>query len=107
MSPIVCEHHIYGIEKVKSLPDDFLFVIFLIGKELDIIGGALGLYGITLAGALVLSNICAINAYGIPFTAPITPFNLFDMRDVVVRKSWQSLQKEQVNIQSYPGSEIK
>ena len=72
-----------------------------------IIGGALGLYGITLAGALVLSNICAINAYGIPFTAPITPFNLFDMRDVVVRKSWQSLQKEQVNIQSYPGSEIK
>ncbi len=35
MSPIVCEHHIYGIEKVKSLPDDFLFVIFLIGKELN------------------------------------------------------------------------
>ena len=55
----------------------------------------------------VLINICSKNTYGVPFTSPISPFNIFAMRDVLVRGGWSFLAKKSIKIQDLPGSEIK
>lgn len=36
-------------------------------------GGVWGLFGITTVGMLFLYKICSMNAYGVPFTAPVSP----------------------------------
>ncbi|MCI5802472.1 MAG: spore germination protein [Oscillospiraceae bacterium] len=71
-----------------------------------VIGGWMGLYGITLGLALVLVNICGINAYGVPASSPESPFQLFPMRDVLIRLGWRKLGKEKLRVQKLPGSEL-
>lgn len=71
-----------------------------------LIGGWTGLYGITLGLALVFVNICGVNAYGIPMSSPESPFQLFPMRDVLVRQGWERLGREKLRVQRLPGSEL-
>ena len=56
-----------------------------------IAGGLWGLFGITIAGLLYLYKICSMDSYGIPFTAPVSPFTLKAMRDTFIRTGWRSM----------------
>ena len=44
--------------------------------------GTLGIFGISLGLALMIVNLCSVNAYGIPSMAPESPFQMFAMRDL-------------------------
>ena len=72
-----------------------------------LLGGLLGMFGITLGLAVVMVNLCAINTMGIPITSPASPFDLYSMRDVLFRWGWKSLGKEDLRVQDLPGSQIK
>ena len=54
-----------------------------------IIGGTLGFWGITLGFCAILISLCSESIYKIPFSAPLSPFNLKSMRDVARRASWK------------------
>lgn len=71
-----------------------------------IIGGTLGLFGITLGMAIVFANLCAKHPQGIPETAPATPFSIYPMRDIFTRASWRKLGQYELLVQDMPGSEI-
>lgn len=71
-----------------------------------VVGGIFGIWGIMIVFTSVLVNICAKNSYGVPFTSPISPFNMFAMRDVLVRLSWNFLSKKSIKVQDLPGSEV-
>lgn len=70
------------------------------------LGGALGLYGVMLGACLLLCSICAMHIYTIPFTAPLTPFSLRSMRDVLIRADWRKLWKKNFLVQNVKGSHI-
>lgn len=53
-----------------------------------LIGGTLGMIGISLAALVVMMNICAVNSYGVPFMAPFSPFSRILFTDGLIRKSW-------------------
>ena len=72
-----------------------------------ITGGLLGIWGIMIVFTAILINICSKNSYGVPFTSPIAPFNIFAMRDVLVRSGWSFLSKKNIKVQNLPGSEVK
>lgn len=57
-----------------------------------IVGGVGGLYGIALLLAVVLINLCSMEDFGIPATAPLSPFSLKSMRDVLTRVGFRKLQ---------------
>lgn len=76
----------------------FLFVI---------IGGVFGIWGIMIVFTAVLINICSKSSYGIPFTSPLSPFNVLAMRDVLVRCGWKFLSKKSIKVQNLTGSEVK
>ena len=71
------------------------------------IGGFWGLLGIMLGLSVVGMNLCAQKSFGVPITAPITPFNLYQMRDVLIRASFKLLGKESFSIQNMPGSDVR
>lgn len=72
-----------------------------------IIGGTLGIWGIMLLFSVVLVDICSKGNFGVPFSAPVSPFSAFGMRDVLVRASWKTLSKKQSRVQNMPGSNIE
>ena len=72
-----------------------------------VVGGTLGFWGLALGLMVMIINICSEMVYQIPFSAPLSPFNLKSMRDVLVRASWRVLSKDVELVQNMPGSDIK
>lgn len=66
-------------------------------------GSFAGLFGIALAGALVLLNITAEANLGVPYFAPISPFIPRSMGDIAIRLPFKKLQSRNFNINSYKG----
>lgn len=71
-----------------------------------VVGGTMGIWGIMLLFSAVLVNLCGKSNFGVPFSAPISPFSMFGMRDVAVRAGWKTLSKKLNMVQSMPGSSI-
>ncbi|SDB50607.1 spore germination protein KA [Ruminococcaceae bacterium FB2012] len=50
-------------------------------------GGTAGFFGIAAVSAMVMTNACASDSRGIPFTAPLLPFTKRAAAEVLIRKS--------------------
>ncbi len=53
-----------------------------------LLGGLLGIGGIAAGFLVVMVDLCAVESYGIPYTAPFSPASSALLRDGVVKKSW-------------------
>ena len=71
-----------------------------------IIGGISGLYGITLGLAFLSVNLSKLNNFGAPYLAPLSPFSLKAMKDVLIRAGWHRLSKSNAKIQDFKGVDI-
>lgn len=71
-----------------------------------ILGGVLGIYGIMVCTALLMINLASIDCYGIPYTAPIAPFDKKAMEDTFVRVGWKTLNKHRFLIQKMRGVSV-
>lgn len=56
-----------------------------------IIGGISGLYGIMIGAAALVVNLSAMTDYGVPFLAPVTPYNKTLWRDTFFRLGMEKL----------------
>lgn len=61
-----------------------------------IIGGFTGLYGIMLGLGVMIVDICSVSPYGVPFSAPLSPFVKRAQSDVLLRKSWSKVRKRKI-----------
>ncbi len=68
-----------------------------------ILGGTLGLYGVALLLGVLIVNICAIETFGVPYTAPIAPFTFKATKDVLVRTGFKTLEKTHTNVTKLNG----
>ena len=69
-----------------------------------LVGGFLGLYGVYLAFALLVLNLCSLTALGVPVTAPLSPAEGYSFRDLFFRAGWKVLQGEDLRVQKLPGA---
>lgn len=72
-----------------------------------LVGGMLGLYGIALVSAMVMTNACALTAFGVPYLSPISPLSPRAMRDVFARLSFRVLQRRTARIQDLKGVHVR
>lgn len=71
-----------------------------------IAGGLWGLFGITILSALVAIKLCSQESYGIPHTAPISPFSPSAMRDFILRRGWRTMAKRDYRVQDLNGVKV-
>ncbi|WP_258358513.1 spore germination protein [Moorella sulfitireducens] len=50
-----------------------------------ILAGTLGFYGIMLGLLVILVHLNTLRSFGVPYLAPVTPWNFSDFKDVLVR----------------------
>ena len=72
-----------------------------------VVGGFTGLWGITLATAVVLIGMCAKTSLGVPYLSSLSPFSLRRMRDVFIRAGWKRLSKHTIRVQKFPETEVQ
>lgn len=71
-----------------------------------LLGGFTGIYGIILGVCALCLNIAALNPYGVPYSAPISPLNHKSIGDIFYRESWRTLAKRNVKVQNLRGADI-
>ncbi len=72
-----------------------------------LLGGLLGFWGMIPGFCVILVGICTQSIYGVPFSAPVSPFSLKSMRDVAIRASWKILRRDVEEVQHMPGTHVK
>ncbi len=71
-----------------------------------LLGGFTGIYGIVLGTCVICVNIAALNPYGVPYSAPISPLSVKSLGDLFYRESWRKLARRKVRIQNLRGAQI-
>lgn len=69
-----------------------------------IVGGVTGIYGIVLLACVLGAGACAIGPFGVPYSAPITPFSKDSAADIFIRESWKKLRLRRIKIQDLRGA---
>lgn len=64
-------------------------------------GSLLGLFGISLAACAVLTNICATETYGFPYTAPFSPLSAAGLGDSAVRIGMRKMLRRGFTVEDY------
>ena len=83
-----------GLGAVASfLIPDYSFVNALrVLKFLFIaLAGAFGAFGLVLGYMALGIHLCSLQSFGIPYTAPVTPFSSKDMKDIFFRAPWWAM----------------
>ena len=70
------------------------------------VGGLTGLWGITLATAVILISMCSKTSLGVPYMSSLAPFSFKRMRDVFIRASWKQLARHTIRVQRFPETEV-
>ncbi|KQX56646.1 spore germination protein [Paenibacillus sp. Root444D2] len=55
------------------------------------LAGSLGLYGILLGVLFIMSHMCRLRSFGMPYLSPLAPLHFGDFKDVLVRAPWWSM----------------
>lgn len=80
-------------------PITILRLIFILA------GGCTGLFGIAVCAMVVLANICAMNDFYIPFTAPVSPFYPQSAKEVAARSTFKHYQRVQSSVEDFRSDE--
>ena len=73
-------------------------------SRLILIGGTIGFWGLAVSAFVLLINLGGENSYGIPFSAPVSPFSRRAARDLLFRSGWRKLGNRVEKVQDLPGS---
>lgn len=71
-----------------------------------IVGGMWGLFGITVLSALIAIKLCSQESYGVPHTAPVSPFSPKALRDLIIRRSWRKMAERDYKVQDLVGVNV-
>ncbi|MGN1133576.1 MAG: spore germination protein [Oscillospiraceae bacterium] len=64
-------------------------------------GGTAGFFGIAVCTLLVLVNVCSMEEYNIPYTAPVSPFNSKGIKDIISKISYKSMEKDHNTVNDF------
>ena len=66
-------------------------------------GGLFGPFGILALLFIMLTSICGMNSFGLPYTAPLIPWGSGAVRDGVLRTNWKQLARHPFSVNDLPG----
>lgn len=91
---------VVGLGAVASflIPDySFVNALRLLKFLFIILAGAFGAFGLVMGYMALGIHLTALQSFGIPYTAPVTPFFLKDMKDIFFRAPWWAMGHKRSN----------
>ncbi|MNI85149.1 Spore germination protein A1 [compost metagenome] len=70
----------------------------LIRFPLMLLGATFGLYGVGVGLIAVLIHLVNLTSFGVPYMAPLAPFNFTGLADALIRAPWKFMKKRQHHI---------
>jgi len=80
-----------GISSFGIPSYSFALAIRVLRFVMILLASSLGLYGVLLGLLVMQAHLVSLRSFGIPYFAPIAPFNLKDLKDSVIRLPWWAM----------------
>jgi hypothetical protein len=72
---------------------DLVMTLRLMRYPLIVLAAAFGLYGLTWGLLIALIYLCALDSFGVPYLAPLTPLRVRGLQDTLWRRSLPKLRR--------------
>lgn len=92
-TPIVIVVSITGIASFTMPRYNMAISIRLLRFPLMVLGGMFGLFGIVLGTLIILTHLCKMRSFGVPYFWPLAPMNPQSLKDVFIRVPWWLMDK--------------
>ncbi|WP_160722878.1 spore germination protein [Bacillus sp. USDA818B3_A] len=92
-APMVIVVSITGIASFTIPRFNMAISIRLLRFPFIVLAGMFGLFGIVLGILILLTHLCKMRSFGIPYLSPVSPFSWNGVKDVFIRAPWWSMNK--------------
>lgn len=79
---------ITGIASMTFPAFNIAITFRLLRLPIMIAASVLGFYGIMLSLLLILTHLCALRSFGVPYLSPLAPLHIDGLKDTVIRVPW-------------------
>jgi spore germination protein KA len=90
-APMVIVVSITGIASFTMPRYNMAISIRLLRFPLMVLAGMFGLFGIVLGTLVVLTHLCKMRSFGIPYFWPLAPMNPESLKDIFIRVPWWAM----------------
>ena len=80
-----------GISSFGIPSYSFALAIRVLRFVMILLAATMGLYGMLLGLLVMQAHLVSLRSFGVPYFAPLAPFNLKDMKDSVLRAPWWAM----------------
>jgi spore germination protein len=90
-APMVIVVSITGIASFTMPRYNMAISIRLLRFPLMFLAGMFGLFGIVLGTLIILTHLCKMRSFGVPYFWPLAPMNPQSLKDVFIRVPWWAM----------------
>lgn len=90
-APMVIVVSITGISSFAIPRYNMAISIRLLRFPLMILAGMFGLFGTVLGSLIILTHLCKLRSFGVPYFWPLAPFSFRSLKDVFIRVPWWAM----------------
>jgi spore germination protein len=90
-TPIVIIVSITGIASFTMPRYNMAISIRLLRFPIMILAGLFGLYGIIIGTMIILTHLCKLRSFGVPYFWPLAPMSVESLKDVFIRVPWWAM----------------
>ncbi|MBM6619610.1 spore germination protein [Bacillus suaedaesalsae] len=92
-APMVIIVSLTGIASFTIPRFSLAISIRLLRFPLMLLAATFGLYGIVLGSIVLLTHLCNLRSYGVPYFSPLGPLSWKELKDVFIRVPWWKMDK--------------
>ncbi len=92
-APTVIIVSITGIASFTIPRFNMSISIRMLRFPLMILGAMFGLFGVIVGTLVILTHLCKLRSYGIPYFWPLAPLSFKSLKDVIIRVPWWAMNR--------------
>ncbi|WP_456275296.1 spore germination protein [Bacillus sp. AK128] len=91
-APMVIVVSLTGIASFTIPRFNMAISIRLLRFPMMILAGLFGLFGIVIGSIILLTHLCKLRSFGVPYFGPLGPLKWSELKDVFIRVPWWDMQ---------------
>ncbi|WP_078411799.1 spore germination protein [Priestia abyssalis] len=92
-APIVIIVSVTGIASFTIPRFNMSITVRLLRFPFMILAAVLGAFGIVLGLLILLTHLCKLRSFGVPYLSPVTPLKANELKDIFIRAPWWAMRR--------------
>lgn len=92
-APMVIVVSITGIASFTVPRFNFAIALRMLRFPIIVLAGLFGIFGILFSTICIVLHLCSLRSFGMPYTSPITPLSVQNLKDTLFRAPWWAMRQ--------------